>query len=141
MAGRFRFLTAGESHGEALTAVIDGVPAGLALAEADINADLARRQRRVVGGNRPVRGRLEVDAVLDVELLVLHHVDHQRRERGEGQPRDLHLDQRRLLAPRRSHPHHRRHDGRDRQQAEPSPLSHVVLLVTTRPWPAVRYGA
>ena len=29
----FRFLTAGESHGEALTAVIDGVPAGLALTE------------------------------------------------------------------------------------------------------------
>ncbi len=31
MAEIFRFLTAGESHGEALTAVIDGVPAGLPL--------------------------------------------------------------------------------------------------------------
>src|SRR6059036_3909092 len=45
MGGVFRFLTAGESHGEALTAVIDGVPAGLPLTEADINGDLARRQR------------------------------------------------------------------------------------------------
>ena len=37
MSGVFRFLTAGESHGEALVAVIDGVPAGLPLAEGDIN--------------------------------------------------------------------------------------------------------
>jgi chorismate synthase len=48
----FRFLTAGESHGEALTAVIDGVPAGLALTEDDINADLARRQRGYGRGGR-----------------------------------------------------------------------------------------
>jgi chorismate synthase len=47
-----RFLTAGESHGEALTAVIDGIPAGLPLAEADINEDLARRQRGYGRGGR-----------------------------------------------------------------------------------------
>ena len=47
-----RFLTAGESHGEVLTAVIDGIPAGLALAEADINEDLARRQRGYGRGGR-----------------------------------------------------------------------------------------
>jgi chorismate synthase len=40
----FRFLTAGESHGESLTAVVEGVPAGLPLREEDVNADLARRQ-------------------------------------------------------------------------------------------------
>ena len=45
MSGRFRFLTAGESHGEALTAVIDGTPAGLPLTESDVNGDLGRRQR------------------------------------------------------------------------------------------------
>ncbi|MEK7385010.1 MAG: chorismate synthase, partial [candidate division NC10 bacterium] len=44
MSQALRFLTAGESHGEALVAVIDGVPAGLPLAERDINEDLARRQ-------------------------------------------------------------------------------------------------
>jgi len=52
MPEAFRFLTAGESHGECLTAVIDGVPAGLPLAEADINEDLARRQRGYGRGGR-----------------------------------------------------------------------------------------
>src|SRR5579859_639640 len=39
-----RLLTAGESHGPAVTAIIEGLPAGLALSAADINPDLARRQ-------------------------------------------------------------------------------------------------
>src|SRR5438105_5374453 len=52
MSGMFRFLTAGESHGEALTAVIDGVPASLPLAESHINEDLARRQRGYGRGGR-----------------------------------------------------------------------------------------
>jgi chorismate synthase len=56
----FRFLTAGESHGEALTAVIDGVPAGLPLTLADIDADLARRQR---GYGRGGRMKIERDQV------------------------------------------------------------------------------
>ncbi len=56
----FRFLTAGESHGEALTTVIDGVPAGLPLAESDINGDLARRQR---GYGRGGRMKIERDQV------------------------------------------------------------------------------
>src|SRR5438093_7759638 len=60
MGGVFRFLTAGESHGEALTAVIDGVPAGLPLTEADINGDLARRQR---GSGRGGRMKIERDQV------------------------------------------------------------------------------
>jgi chorismate synthase len=48
----FRFLTSGESHGECLTAVIDGIPAGLALTEEHINEDLARRQRGYGRGGR-----------------------------------------------------------------------------------------
>ncbi len=43
MSGLFRFLPSGESHGEALVAVIDGIPAGLPLTEGHINEDLARR--------------------------------------------------------------------------------------------------
>lgn len=39
-----RFLTAGESHGPELLAIVDGIPAGLALTEADLLPDLARRQ-------------------------------------------------------------------------------------------------
>ena len=60
MSAVFRFLTAGESHGEALTAVVDGVPAGLPLTEADINEDLARRQR---GYGRGGRMKIERDRV------------------------------------------------------------------------------
>src|SRR3989454_11424385 len=60
MSGGLRFLTAGESHGAALVAVIDGVPAGLPLAESDINEDLARRQR---GYGRGGRMKIERDQV------------------------------------------------------------------------------
>ncbi len=60
MSLAFRFLTAGESHGEALVAVIDGVPAGLPLTEAEINEDLARRQR---GYGRGGRMKIERDRV------------------------------------------------------------------------------
>lgn len=39
-----RFLTSGESHGPTLTAILEGMPAGLRLSPDDINPDLARRQ-------------------------------------------------------------------------------------------------
>jgi len=58
-----RFLTAGESHGQALVAILDGVPAGLALGSAAINRDLERRQR---GHGRGGRQRIERD---EVEIL------------------------------------------------------------------------
>jgi len=60
MSGAFRFLTAGESHGQALTAVVEGVPAGLALSADDIDTDLARRQR---GYGRGGRMKIERDRV------------------------------------------------------------------------------
>src|SRR5512133_2556238 len=47
-----RFLTAGESHGPALTAILDGFPAGLALDIEAINANLARRQSGTGAGPR-----------------------------------------------------------------------------------------
>lgn len=55
-----RFLTAGESHGRALVAILEGMAAGLPLHEDDINPDLARRQR---GYGRSARMKLEVDRV------------------------------------------------------------------------------
>ena len=58
MAERFRFLTAGESHGETLGAIVEGVPAGLALTSADLAVDLARRQR---GYGRGARQQIEHD--------------------------------------------------------------------------------
>jgi chorismate synthase len=50
--GRLRFLTAGESHGPALAATLDGVPAGLPLTAETIALDLARRQRGYGRGAR-----------------------------------------------------------------------------------------
>lgn len=55
-----RFLTAGESHGPALTAIIDGLPAGLALEAEAIDRDLRRRQG---GYGRGGRQRIERDQV------------------------------------------------------------------------------
>ncbi|MDR2849229.1 MAG: chorismate synthase, partial [Verrucomicrobiota bacterium] len=47
-----RYLTAGESHGPALTAILEGMAAGLPLTEDAIAADLARRQTGAGAGGR-----------------------------------------------------------------------------------------
>ena len=56
--GMIRFLTAGESHGKALVATIEGMPAGLRLDEDYIATDLARRQG---GYGRGGRMKIEQD--------------------------------------------------------------------------------
>ncbi len=58
-----RFLTAGESHGKCLVGILEGMPAGLALSAADINADLVRRQ---AGHGRGARMKIERD---EAEIL------------------------------------------------------------------------
>jgi chorismate synthase len=47
-----RFLTAGESHGPCLSAILEGMPAGLPLAAEDLDRDLARRQKGYGSGGR-----------------------------------------------------------------------------------------
>lgn len=47
-----RYLTAGESHGPQLTAIIEGLPAGMPIVADDINAELARRQKGYGRGRR-----------------------------------------------------------------------------------------
>jgi chorismate synthase len=54
----FRFLTAGESHGRALTVIVEGVPAGLHLDEEFVGRDLKRRQG---GYGRSPRQSMEHD--------------------------------------------------------------------------------
>lgn len=58
-----RFLTAGESHGQALTAIIEGFPAGLPVSIETIREDLSRRQQ---GYGRGGRMKIETD---EVEVL------------------------------------------------------------------------
>jgi chorismate synthase len=55
-----RFLTAGESHGPGLTAIVEGFPAGLLLTEEDINLQLRRRQKGYGSGGRM---KIEKDSV------------------------------------------------------------------------------
>ncbi|CAN5719801.1 chorismate synthase [soil metagenome] len=55
-----RFTTAGESHGPALVAVLEGMVAGLPLAADDVNGELARRQH---GYGRGRRMQIESDTV------------------------------------------------------------------------------
>ena len=54
-----RFVTAGESHGPGLSIQVDGVPAGLVIDGAAIDADLRRRQ---LGYGRGARQRIERDS-------------------------------------------------------------------------------
>ncbi|MDQ0203528.1 chorismate synthase [Pectinatus haikarae] len=53
-----RFLTAGESHGQCLTAILEGIPAGLQVDADEINKKLARRQ---MGYGRGGRMKIETD--------------------------------------------------------------------------------
>jgi chorismate synthase len=93
--------TAGESHGPALVAIVSGLPSGLALDRAAIDADLRRRQE---GYGRSPRQRIERDGVevlaglrhgrtLGTPLaLVVHNRDHENWAWGmspwppEGEP-------------------------------------------------------
>ena len=56
----FRWLTAGESHGKALAAICDGVPAGVRVTSEDVAAALARRR---AGYGRGARMKFEQDEV------------------------------------------------------------------------------
>ena len=60
MLEKFRFLTAGESHGKCLTAIIEGVPAGFEINPDFINKELKRRQG---GYGRGGRMKIESDTV------------------------------------------------------------------------------
>lgn len=56
-----RFFTAGESHGPGLTAILEGMPAGLPLTGEDINLDLRRRQKGYGSGGRM---QIEKDGII-----------------------------------------------------------------------------
>lgn len=97
----FRFLTAGESHGEALTAIVEGIPSGFSLNLKEIQKELTLRQK---GVGRSGRMKIEKDTV---EIL-----SGIRDGKTIGSPltllirnRDssLHKDHKRLETPRPGH--------------------------------------
>ena len=63
-----QYMTAGESHGPQLTAIVDGVPAGLRISEESINADLARRQSGYGRGGRQLIEKDQVRIVSGVRF-------------------------------------------------------------------------
>jgi len=65
-----RYLTAGESHGQALVVIVEGLPAGLPITTAEIQGELARRR---LGYGRGPRMRFEQD-----ELTLIGGVRHGR---------------------------------------------------------------
>ena len=69
-----RWLTAGESHGEALVAIVEGLPAGIPITTADVSEQLARRR---LGAGRGARMKFERDA-----LRILGGVRHGRTMGG-----------------------------------------------------------
>ena len=56
----FRFTTAGESHGRGLVGILEGIPAGLSVSGADVDAELKRRQG---GYGRGARMKIESDRI------------------------------------------------------------------------------
>jgi chorismate synthase len=82
-----RLLTAGESHGPALTAILDGVPAGLRLPRDAIDRELARRQQGHGSGARMkiehdrvqiLGGLLEGTTTGGPIALLIRNADHER---------------------------------------------------------------
>jgi chorismate synthase len=69
-----RWLTAGESHGQQLTAILEGLPAGVAVQTSDIDAALARRR---LGHGRGARMSFEQD-----EVTITGGVRHGRTQGG-----------------------------------------------------------
>jgi chorismate synthase len=57
MLEKLRYLTSGESHGQALVCTIDGIPSNLSLSENDIDRELSRRQKGYGRG-----GRMEIES-------------------------------------------------------------------------------
>ncbi len=67
-----RWLTAGESHGPALSAIIEGIPAHVLITSKDIDKDLERRR---LGFGRGARQNFEADKITitgGVRLGALH---------------------------------------------------------------------
>ena len=98
-----RFLTAGESHGPAVTAILEGIPAGLVLDIDKINHELARRQKGFGSGGRMKIERDKVNILggimegktmgMPISLLV-ENLNHKQWQGKETEP---------MTAPRPGH--------------------------------------
>ncbi|MBM3139957.1 MAG: chorismate synthase [Chloroflexi bacterium] len=107
----FRFLTAGESHGKGLVAVVEGVPAGLPLSADQIADDLARRQGGYGRGRRQqieqdraeivsgVRHGLTIGSPIALTMVNRDHENANWRVRMAVEPVDQEVERVTLLRP------------------------------------------
>ena len=108
-----RFLTAGESHGKALVAIVEGLPAGLPIMAEQVDQELARR---MMGYGRGARMKIERDRIEWLSgvragetlgtpvAMLIHNRDWANWEEvmaAEGTPGDIR--RRRLTRPRPGH--------------------------------------
>src|SRR5687767_5872809 len=100
-----RFLTAGESHGPSLTAILDGMPAGLPIHVSIIDRELARRQKGYGSGGRmkiekdsiQILGGVMASETTGAPLAMLVHNDDHVKWKGKAvepmtAPRPGHAD-------------------------------------------------
>jgi chorismate synthase len=92
---RLRFLTAGESHGPSLTAILEGLPAGLSINSDIIDRELSRRQQGYGAGPRMktendhveitggVMGGITIGSPLSMRIV---NLDHEKWRRVEVEP-------------------------------------------------------
>ena len=106
LMSRLRWITAGESHGPRLTAIVEGIPAGLPLLAEDVDHDLGRRQR---GYGRGGRMKIETDRV---EIVG-----------GRPRRRDARLAHRAVDREPRPRQLARPHGARLRSRSRPEPLT------------------
>jgi chorismate synthase len=114
MARVLRFLTAGESHGPALTVVVEGLPAGVPVSRAAIDDDLRRRQGGYGRGGRMQIERDQVELLSGVRhgrtlgspvAMLVRNRDHENWQdvmSPDPQP-DAARERRRLRYPRPGH--------------------------------------
>jgi chorismate synthase len=97
-----RYLTAGESHGPALTAIVEGFPSGVALETAPIDHELKRRQGGYGRGKRQTleTDRIHVDSGVyhgmttgaPITLRLINNDDKLERLKEPTSPRGGHID-------------------------------------------------
>ncbi|ADG82591.1 chorismate synthase [Thermincola potens] len=107
-----RFLNAGESHGPALTAIVEGMPAGVPVTEEYINTQLARRQMGYGRGGRMKIERDQVEFTAGVRggftlgtpiCLVIRNRDYANWEKTMTPSPSADLDERVVTRPRPGH--------------------------------------
>lgn len=107
-----RYLTAGESHGPALTAIVEGIPSNLPLTKEMINGDLLRRQKGYGRGGRMLIEKDQVEILAGVRngytlgspiALQINNRDWVNWEKIMSSAPDGKIEEKKITRPRPGH--------------------------------------